>query len=185
MRSLLQWSGAVLIVLSAGVLMDIRRAVPAPTPVRPIPTAMTALSARAETARAEGVAERFTHGGPVRAAILLQAADCTSNLRILHLLHRPTVRDGLQLSVIWYAGPTADSLAIRPLLPAWTSRTPLRAVPASVLKELARLGHTSTPLLVVLDQEGRVRFTSQSPRSSREFAGLRRIIEGLTWFEER
>ena len=39
-------------------------------------------------------------------------------------------------------------------------------------------------VIEVLDQEGRVRFTSQSPRSPREFAGLRQIIEGLTWIEE-
>lgn len=184
MRPVLQWSGAVLLVLSASVLYDIRRAVPATTTSFSIPTAMSAAAARAATPRAPEGDGRFAHGGPVRAAVLLQAADCTSNLRILHLLHRPAVRGGVHLSVIWYSGPAADSLAIRPLLPAWASRTPLRAVPASVLKELARLGHTSTPLLVVLDQEGRVRLTSQSPRSSREFAGLRRIIEGLTWFEE-
>jgi hypothetical protein len=46
------------------------------------------------------------------------------------------------------------------------------------------MGHTSTPALVVLDQSQRVRFATQSPRSPREYAGLRRIIEGLTWIEE-
>ncbi len=176
MRPLLQWSGAVLAVLSAGVLYDTRRAASAAT----IPAALI------QSTRARNSAYgRFTHGEPVRAAVLLQAVDCTGNLRILHLLHRTAVRDELRLSVIWFVGPASDSLTIRPLLPAWAATVPLHAAPRPVLNDLARLGHTSTPLLVVLDQEGRVRFTSQSPRSSREFAGLRRIIEGLTWFEER
>jgi hypothetical protein len=176
MRPLLQWSGAVLVVLSAGVLFDTRRAVPAAT----IPASLTASIHPAHTLGA-----RLTLGEPVRAAVLLQAADCTGNLRILHLLNRRGVREGLQLSVIWYVGPAEDSMTIRPLLPSWAAQVPLRTAPPSVVKERARLGHTSTPLLVVLDQEGRVRFTSQSPRSSREFAGLRRIVEGLTWFEDR
>jgi hypothetical protein len=60
----------------------------------------------------------------------------------------------------------------------------LARVPGSAIGELMRLGHKSTPAIVVLDQEGRVRFTSQSPRSAREFAGLQKIIEGLTWIEE-
>jgi hypothetical protein len=38
--------------------------------------------------------------------------------------------------------------------------------------------------MLVADAEGRVRFATQSPRSSREVAGLRRIIEGLTYIEE-
>ena len=58
------------------------------------------------------------------------------------------------------------------------------AAPPAVVGQFASLGHTTTPALLVLDQEGRVRFTTQSPRSSREVAGLRRIIEGLTWIED-
>lgn len=174
MRALLRWSGAVLAVLSVSVLIDTRRAAPAGS----LPASITRhVASTSDTP--------FTRAAPVRAAALLQAKDCTGNLRVLHLLNRANVRDNLMLSVIWYVGPVADSTIIRALLPAWTAAIPLRPVPRDVQRDLARLGHTSTPLLVILDQEGRVRFTSQSPRSSREFAGLRRIIEGLTWFEER
>jgi len=174
MRPLLRWSGAALAVLSVSVLFDTWRAAPAGS----LPASITR-----HVASAPGTT--LTRGAPVHAAALLQAKDCTGNLRVLHLLNRASVRDNLTLSVIWYVGPVADSTIIRSLLPSWTAAIPLRPVPTTVKHDLARLGHTSTPLLVVLDQEGRVRFTSQSPRSSREFAGLRRIIEGLTWFEER
>lgn len=123
-------------------------------------------------------------GAPIQAAVMLQLSDCSGNLRILDLLHRTSVREQLHLAVLWYTGNVQDSSRIRTLLPLWTSHTPLRPLPTAVYRELAGLGHNSTPMLVVLDQNGRVRFTTQSPRSSREFAGLRNIIEGLTWIEE-
>jgi hypothetical protein len=121
---------------------------------------------------------------PVGAAVLLQLRDCSSNLRMLHVLHRGASRDRIRLAVIWYAGPVGDSLAIRAELPPWTAEIPLRPVSGAVLKQFALLGHTTTPALLVADQEGRVRFATQSPRSSREVAGLRQIVEGLTFLEE-
>ncbi len=172
MRSLILWSGAVLVVLFAGVGYDAVRTAPA--------SGIAKAVADADVGRRRPP----VLGGPVLAAVLLQAQDCTGNLRVLDLLHRPAVRDGVQLAVIWYVGPVADSITIRGLLPDWSAQVPLRAAPPAVLKELAGLGHTTSPMLVVLDQNGRVRLASQSPRSSRELAGLRRIIEGLTWFEE-
>lgn len=172
MRPLIRWTGAVVLVLLAGIAVDAVRAAPALT----IAHAMAPYVNRDRTTG--------PIGRPLRAFVVLQAVDCTGNLRMLHLLHRPAVRDRVQLTVVWFVGPSRDSLLIRPLLPAWAATIPLRNAPRSLLRELARLGHTSTPALVVLDQDGRVRFTTQSPRSSREYAGLRRIVEGLTWIEE-
>lgn len=122
---------------------------------------------------------------PLVAAVLLQAADCTGNLRMLNLLHRRDVRSAISLSVIWFVGAPGDTSVIRALLPAWTRAVPLRSAPHDVMRELARFGHRSTPVLLMLDNEGRIRLTTQSPRSAREFAGLQRIITGLTWSEER
>ncbi|MEQ1690967.1 MAG: hypothetical protein ABMA00_06765 [Gemmatimonas sp.] len=171
-RPFIRWSGAVVMMLLAGVAVDAVRAAPS----RTIASAMSPYIGLPDASQ--------TLNRPLPAAVLLQAVDCTSNLRMLHLLHRPSVRNGVRLSVLWFVGPSSDSLVIRSLLPAWTAAVPLRVAPRSLLRELARLGHTSTPTLVVLDHAGRVRFASQSPRSSREFAGLRRIVEGLTWIEE-
>ncbi|MBL0172785.1 MAG: hypothetical protein IPP90_19165 [Gemmatimonadaceae bacterium] len=171
-RPLARWAGVVLMMLLAGVAVDAVRAAPS----RTITSAMLPFST--------GATRVIPFSRPLEAAVVIQAADCTSNLRMLHLLHRPTVRDAVQLSVVWFVGPASDSLVIRPLLPSWARATPLRVAPRALLRELARLGHTSTPTLVVLDQTGRVRLASQSPRSSREYAGLRRVVEGLTWIEE-
>jgi|APMI01.1.fsa_nt_gi hypothetical protein len=168
MRRFLTWSGAGLLLLLAGVLVDASRAAPArlrpPSPVLGV-----------------GVGPP---GSPLRAAMVLQKADCSGNLRTLELLHRGAVREQLALATIWFAGPASDSTTIRSLLPSWTGRVPLRPVPNDVLAQLKALGHHSTPVLLIFDQEGRVRLTTQTPRSPREYAGLRRAIEGLTWIEE-
>ena len=156
----------------AGVGFDAVRAVPP----RALQSAMQPFLAASST--------RIGRPTVVHAAVLLQLRDCSGNLRMLHVLHRGTSREQIHLAVIWYAGPAGDSSAIRTELPAWTSPIPLRPAPAAVLRQLAELGHTTTPALLVLDQEGRIRLTTQSPRSSREVAGLRRIVEGLTWIEE-
>lgn len=156
----------------AGVGYDAARAVPSRALSSEIGPSVPATPAQSNPSNA------------LDAAVLLQLADCSGNLRMLHVLHRGQSRERIRLAVIWYVGPASDSLAIRLLLPAWTTLVPLRPAPRGVVRELARLGHRTTPTLIVLDQERRVRFATQSPRSSREVAGLRRIIEGLTWIEE-
>ena len=170
--TLTHWVIAGLLVSFAGVLFDAARA----TPSRTLSDAMQQYDAPTSPGTSS-----TAH---VRAAVLLQLRDCSSNLRMLHVLHRGASRQQIRLAVIWYAGAVADSMAIRSELPSWTAEIPLRPAPREVLKQLAALGHTTTPALLVADQEGRVRFATQSPRSSREVAGLRRIVEGLTFIEE-
>lgn len=120
---------------------------------------------------------------PLPAAVLLQLADCSGNLRVLHLLHRAAVRDRVALRVLWYVGPVADSSRIRERLPSWTRRVPLVPVTPPLLAELRQMGVRSSPWLVMLDAEDRLRLSAGAPRGSREFAGLQRAIEGLTWSE--
>ena len=118
------------------------------------------------------------------AAVLLQLADCTGNLRMLDLLNRRAVRDGIHLRVLWYTGPVADSSRIRAALPAFAQAIPLVPATPAVIRAFAALGHITTPTLAVLDPFGRVRLATQAPRSSREYVALRNIIEGLSWNEE-
>jgi hypothetical protein len=167
-RAATQWVLATLALLLAGVLVDTARAAPRAGLRRELTPYLPSLRP----------------GTPLQAAVLLQRTDCSGNVRVLDLLHRDEVHPRLHLAVIWFVGPAVDTLAIRAQLPQWTASTPLRHVPGDALHELHRLGHQSTPVLVVLDQESRIRLTTQSPRSLREFAGLRRIVEGLTWIEE-
>jgi len=166
------WLLAGLAVSFAGVLYDAARTNPRST--------LHDVIRRYDAAPGHGVLQP----AHVNAAVLLQLRDCSSNLRMLHVLRRGPARGRIRLAVIWYAGPVGDSVSIRAELPSWTANTPLHPAPKAILKQFAELGHTTTPALVVADLEGRVRFTTQSPRSSREVAGLRRIIEGLTFIEE-
>jgi len=122
---------------------------------------------------------------PLTAALVLHADDCTGNFRMFNLLHRADVRTAIGVAVVWYVGATSDSTRIRHALPAWMRSVALAPVSRDVVRELARLGHRTTPVLLMLDTEGRLRLTTQSPRSAREFAGLQRIITGLTWSEDR
>jgi hypothetical protein len=168
MRASLRWLLAAFALLLAGVLVDTARAAPREGLLRAL----------------QPYLEPTMPGTPIQAAVLLQRADCSGNLRMFDLMQRKTVAPNLRLAVLWYVGPSSDSVAIRQLLPSWTGRTPLRPAPTAALAELRRLGHRDTPTLIVLDQNGRIRFTTRSPRSLREFAGLQHIIEGLTWIEE-
>ncbi len=120
----------------------------------------------------------------IQAAFLMQKSDCDGNLNMLGLMRRDRVQDLIDLRVIWYVGAVEDSSYIRSELPPWASEVPL--VPASerLSRAMIQLGHRSSPILVVLDQMSRVRLVTQSPRSPREFAGLRMVIEGMTWIEE-
>lgn len=104
---------------------------------------------------------------------------------MFNLLHRRDVRAAIAVAVVWYAGAASDSTTIRRALPVWMLQARLQPVPRNVVRELNRLGHHSTPVLLMLDDSSRLRLVSQSPRSAREFAGLHRIITGLTWSEER
>jgi len=123
-------------------------------------------------------------GEPIRVAMLMQMSDCAGNLRPLSLLWEPHVAERMKLFAIWFVGPASDSARIRAALPTRAKEVPLIHAPAAVVRELQRLGHRHTPVLVAYDQEGRVRLTTQTPRSPREFAGLRKVLEGLTWIEE-
>lgn len=168
MRPAIRWIVAALALLLAGILVDTARAAPREGLRRALAPYLPQ--------------ERLN--APVQSAVLLQRSDCRGNLRMLDLLHRASVRESLQLAVLWYVGSSADTAVIRAALPEWSAHVPLRPAPAAALAELDLLGHRSTPIVVVMDQAGRIRLTSQSPRSVREFAGLQRVIEGLTWIDE-
>ena len=167
-RTAIPWITAFALVTLGSIGFDAARVSPKPTVV----AAMHPHLAPPDPAR------------PIQAAVVLQKADCTGNLRMLHLLHRANVRERLSLAVIWYAGPVSDSTFIRAALPSWTRRIPLSPLSQHTYRQLQQLGHSGTPMLIVLDQHARLRFVTQSPRSPRESAGLAKIIDGLTWIEE-
>src|SRR6188768_3778885 len=135
MRAILRWIVAAFALLLAGVLIDTARAAPAG-------------GLRSSLAPYVGT---LMPGAPIQAAVLLQRTDCTGNTRMFDVMNRPDLRERLHLAVLWYVGADQDTSAIRALLPAWTHHTPLQRVPHAAISELTRLGHRSTPILIVLD----------------------------------
>lgn len=121
---------------------------------------------------------------PVRAVLVIQRADCTGNLRLFDLVRPNANQPSPVLQAVWYVGDARDTSVIRRAMPSWARTTRLEPAKPEALRTLRRLGHESTPMILVTDQAGRIRLVSQSPRSPREFAGLRRITQSLTWFEE-
>ncbi len=178
MRLSLHWVIAFLTVSLAGVAIDAVRVKPGKSLAAEIAEYVS------ESGAATPQSARLAQA-PLAAALVLHVDDCNGNFRMFNLLHRTEVRGAIGMAVIWYAGSITDSTRIRSALPEWMHATPLRPVPPHVVRDLARLGHRTTPVLVMLDEEHRLRLTTQSPRSPREFAGLQRIITHLTWSEER
>lgn len=179
MRFSHHWVIAFLTVSLAGVAIDAARA-------KPGKSLAAEIAEYARTMAATDSTTTFANGkAPLAAALVLHVDDCNGNFRMFNLLHRQEVRSAIGMVVIWYAGPIADSAAIRAALPDWMRSTPLHPAPPHVVRELTRLGHRTTPVLVMLDEMYRLRFATQSPRSPREFAGLQRIITNLTWSEDR
>ena len=172
MRRTIPWIAAASALLLAGIALDAARAADGPPRG---PGLHAALHSAGTT---------FAQGDPLAAALLPQRQDCTGNLRLLTWLNQARHRGALRLTVLWHVGPPGDSVAIRALLPHWTRTVPLLPAPTTALADLKRLGHRSTPVLILQDQEGRIRLATQTPRSPREAAGLRRAIEGLTWMED-
>ena len=168
MRPIFLWTVAAFALLFASAVIDTARATPRGGLRHALAPYLTSTAP----------------GAPIQTAVIVQRADCSGNLRVFDLLQRDAVKRSLRLAVIWYVGPSADSSIIRQLLPSWSTAIPLQPAPIEALQELRRLGHAETPTLIVLDQDGRIRLTTRSPRSLREFAGLQKIIEGLTWIEE-
>jgi len=122
---------------------------------------------------------------PLGAAAVIQREDCASNLIMFDVLKRPSLAGAIDLKVIWWLGNPRDTMGVRGLLPAWAQQIALRPVPTDALRDLKRLGHRSTPMLIVFDESNRVRLVSQSPRSNRELVGLLRILEGMSWSDHR
>ena len=126
--TLTHWVIAGLLVSFAGVLFDAARTMPSRT------TSSRTLSDAMQQYDAP-TALGSSPTALVRAAVLLQLRDCSSNLRMLHVLHRGASRRQIRLAVIWYAGAVADSMAIRSELPSWTADIPLRPAPRAVLQQ--------------------------------------------------
>lgn len=118
----------------------------------------TLAAAMAATPDAELTAAAGTGPAAATVAAVLQAADCEGTVDFLR-----SFRDrshGAANIVAWVVGDEADRSAIAARLEARVGAVPVQAVGWRLLRALRVTGHDTTPFVLVLDREGRVRYTA-------------------------
>jgi hypothetical protein len=118
-------------------------------------------------------------GAALDAYVVFQLTDCDGNLRVLDLLQRHGVRDRITLAGLAFVGSHAELERARSRLPLRARSVPIRRATRASIDLLAGIGHRSTPILVVLDAERRVRYVTGAPRSPRAYVGLARVLASL------
>jgi hypothetical protein len=113
------------------------------------------------------------------AYVVFQLADCDGNLRVLDLLRRRAMRGRVTLAGLAFVGSDAELERARSRLPLGARSVPIRRATRASVDLLAGIGHRSTPILIVLDAERRVRYITGAPRSPRAYVGLARVLASL------
>ncbi len=133
------------------------------------------------TAAADSTARgrRPAPGAALDAYVVFQLADCQGNLRMLDLLRRRGLRDRVALAGLAFVGSDAELERARSRLPVGARSVPIRRATRASIDLLAGIGHRTTPILVVLDAERRVRYITGAPRSPRAYVGLARVLASL------
>ncbi|HET7458691.1 MAG TPA: hypothetical protein VFJ74_13675 [Gemmatimonadaceae bacterium] len=126
------------------------------------------------------------------AFLVTSPRDCASNLDALDLLAREDVAPRVRLAAALVAIPRQqraahatvnDTAAIRTVREAIAAHglpiPPVRALDPATAQLLRQMGYRTTPLLVVLDSAGTLRFATPPARSFAEFHGLARALAAL------
>lgn len=115
----------------------------------------------------------------MRAVVVMQAEDCESLLGGLSAL-RGKSSSSLSLTGIAVTGRSSDSTIVRSALRETVdSLTPVHAIGARAERQLRGLGYTSTPLLLVFDQQQRLRYASPLARDDMELRQLRKALMAI------
>ncbi|HEX6042318.1 hypothetical protein [Longimicrobium sp.] len=118
-------------------------------------------------------------GAGDRVTVFLQERDCTSNLAFLQLLARAEFSSTTPAVVYDVGGSeSANRLAARFRGQNLPFRT--RAAPRGALSRLRQMGYQATPVLVLLDDESRVRLVAAAPRTQDEMRTLASTLRVLT-----
>ena len=115
------------------------------------------------------------------AVVVLQSADCASNMNFLLVLQRPAIARSITLSHAWVVG-TANG--VDSISNALESRgmvgIPVQRATHTMTNALKAMGVHRTPILVIVDRGGAVRFVSGSPTSPVEYVALAQSLSALT-----
>jgi hypothetical protein len=114
---------------------------------------------------------------PFHAVVVFRPEDCGGRIDFMHAFARPRWREAFRTSALVVGGPAAvDESAQR--LRARGIAMPVAAVRANAHPGRL-LGYTTTPYLLVFDQQNRLRIALPDPTRASEMEAFERAAEGL------
>lgn len=119
-------------------------------------------------------------GGATRAVLVVHPDDCPTNWRFLELLGNPAI--GRRIRVVRIAPPTDGAVErLRSRLPEELRQIPIQHLTVDDRRALGRLGYRSGPLLLLFDDDARLRAIEPAPSHPREFVALGRRLQGRSF----
>jgi hypothetical protein len=120
-----------------------------------------------------------TVSGQLSAYVVFQAADCDTRLDFLALFDRAEIAARVTPRLLLLLGDATEHReAIRQLGPR-AHGLPIARADRRLRNALEHLGASGTPIVVVLDQVGAVRFLSPGPRTPPEYIALAHTLTAL------
>ncbi|MEP6731174.1 MAG: hypothetical protein ABJE10_11075 [bacterium] len=113
----------------------------------------------------------------LRAFVVLDSADCSSNLGFLELFQRDTIH--VRLSRLYLKGPRSGLASTATLLREKGINTPLLEETRAVERARLDLGSIDTPFLIVLDADGVVRLAMTSPPDIDTYVKFPQLLKSL------
>lgn len=114
---------------------------------------------------------------PYRLVVVLGPGDCEGGLAFIHLASRQRFRNTLSVTGV-LVGTRAETRVAQQRLRARGFDLPLSARPGG-LRAAGPIGYRSTPYLLLVDEEGRVRFAADLPSVPAEMREIEQAIRSI------
>jgi hypothetical protein len=119
------------------------------------------------------------HDARWSAYVIFQAADCESRLDFLALFDRAAIVSRVRARQLVFVGDASDLARIERDFGPRAHGLPISLADDRLGAALGQIGARTTPMLVLLDDSGAVRFVSPGPRTPTEYVGLAHSLSSL------
>ncbi len=116
-----------------------------------------------------------------RAYVVLQSEDCDSNLEFLRVFSRPKFRSRISVvGVVTGTDSPGETATAAQLMAAQHSSIEVIEITREIARALTPLGFETTPFLVLLDPQGKVRLATPAPQGYDATRDFDVILEKMT-----